>query len=54
MLTADSPDAQNTLELPDAVAPAVLEPAPSVRAGGKAMDLTLPAWSLVVVTATLG
>lgn len=54
VLTADSPDAVNTLDQPAAVAPAPLEPAPTIVSGGKGMKLELPAWSLVTVTVALG
>ena len=53
VLTAASPDAQNTLDQPEAVAPAALAPAPTIAAGGKGLHLEMPPWSLVVVTATL-
>ena len=53
VLTAASPDAQNTLDQPDAVAPAALSPAPTISAGGNGLHLEMPPWSLVVVTATL-
>ena len=49
VLTAASPDAQNTLDDPDAVEPKVLTPAPSVVAGG--LHVVLPPWSLVVIEA---
>ena len=49
VLTAASPDAQNTLDDPDAVEPKVLTPAPSVVAGG--LNVVLPPWSLVVIEA---
>ena len=48
VLTADSPDAQNTLDAPDVVAPAPM--ASDWSPGDKAVTLTLPAWSLVVVS----
>ena len=53
LLTATSPDAQNTLDAPEAVAPAALAPAPTVGAGGKGLVVEMPAWSLVVVEAQL-
>ena len=53
VLTADSPDAQNTLEEPLAVVPAEL-PLPSILSGGKGLHIEMPPWSLVVATATLG
>ena len=53
VLTADTPDAQNTLDHPEAVIPANLAPAPSVEGGGTRMKLEVPPWSLVVVEVTL-
>ena len=48
VLTADSPDAQNTLDAPDVVAPAPM--AADWVPGDVAVTLALPAWSLVVVS----
>jgi len=53
VLTAASPDAENTLDAPDVVVPAALTPAPTV-AGGKRLEVDMPPWSLVVVEAALG
>lgn len=54
VLTADDPDAVNTLDVPDAVVPKVLAPMPAIGAGGKKLSIEMPAWSLVVVTVKLG
>ena len=54
VLTAASPDDQNTLDMPDVVVPAELAPMPSVASGGKTLSVEMPAWSLVVVEVALG
>ena len=53
VLTAASPDAENTLEQPDAVVPAALEPPPAIAADGHEVHVTMPPWSLVILSASL-
>lgn len=52
VLTAASADAQNNLSMPDAVAPAALDPPPAL--GPTGLSIAMPPWSLVVVTVALG
>ncbi|EOD30108.1 hypothetical protein EMIHUDRAFT_203580 [Emiliania huxleyi CCMP1516] len=51
VLTAASADAQNNLSMPDAVAPAALDPPPAL--GPTGLSIAMPPWSLVVVTVAL-
>uniref|UniRef100_A0A6V2SII0 non-reducing end alpha-L-arabinofuranosidase n=2 Tax=Emiliania huxleyi TaxID=2903 RepID=A0A6V2SII0_EMIHU len=52
VLTAASAEAQNNLSMPDAVAPAALDPPPAL--GPTGLSIAMPPWSLVVVTVALG
>ena len=54
VLSGDDPLQQNTLEVPNSVVPRSFGGAMPIAGGGKAVQLTLPAWSLVVLELELG